>query len=70
MYMYVYHQFQYRIIRIDVQAFSCRKWNYNYVVLHTCIHVLLQGNHMSIGGDTFLYTQVILWMLQNFMTLS
>ena len=38
------------------------------LVLHTCIHVLLQGNHMSSGGDTFFYTQVILWMLQNFMT--
>ena len=40
------------------------------LVLH--IHVLLQGNHMGNGGDTFLYTQVILWilLLQNFMTLS
>ena len=25
------------------------------LVLHTCIHVLPQGNHMGRGGDTFLY---------------
>ena len=40
---------QFRIIRIDVQAFSCRKW-------HTHYHVFLRGKHVGSGGDT-VYTR-------------